>query len=162
MRERFSRNDVFQLVAIVALGLVMIVWGAVCAQSSNRMVQALGPLGAAAGGAALLGGVTGLACHFSHGGGGNAEGNVEGWAETARLLDESAQAKRLGDRSHCLRTKIVVRSKLRCPYCHDSLVGRVSTCSDCQAGLHDECLTEAKGCVTLGCKRRAPKWAVRA
>lgn len=81
------------------------------------------------------------------------------WAETVRLLDESART--LG-RLQLERSEGVVSGKLRCPYCHDSLVGRVSTCLGCQAALHDECLAESKGCVTLGCKRRAPKWAVRA
>jgi hypothetical protein len=65
------------------------------------------------------------------------------------------------DRTRFLRAQIIIRTRLRCPYCHDSLTGEISECSGCKANLHDDCLLEARGCVTLGCQNRAPKRTVR-
>lgn len=80
----------------------------------------------------------------------------------ASAAGEIKAKERAPDRALFSSSKIVVRTRLRCPYCHDGLTGTISECSGCKATLHDECLLEARGCVTLGCHNRAPKRTVRA
>jgi hypothetical protein len=66
------------------------------------------------------------------------------------------------DRTAFRPPTIVVRSKLRCPYCHDGLAGQTLECGGCRARYHEDCLEEARGCTTLGCQNKAPRRTVRA
>lgn len=66
------------------------------------------------------------------------------------------------DREAFKAPTIVIRTKLRCPFCHDALAGETLECGGCKARYHPECLEEAHGCATLGCQHMAPRRRLRA
>ncbi len=56
-------------------------------------------------------------------------------------------------------TQVRVDSQLRCPYCHDSLVGagRKTGCESCFAWHHAACIAELGRCANCSAQTRAPR-----
>lgn len=67
--------------------------------------------------------------------------------------------------AQCRRARVTISEKteaaegLRCPYCFDDFSDpeeETWTCPKCRTKVHGECHDENDGCVTAGCRSRAP------
>jgi hypothetical protein len=124
----------------IAVALALVVMAVGCGLVSERDMA---PLGFFLIGASILGGALVVGIIASLG------------------ADRPEAPERGFDRTRFSSPKIVIRTKLRCPYCHDGLNGKTRECAGCRATYHEDCLEEAHGCVTLGCRNRASRPRVR-